>query len=441
MSRVNTFRCILHSTILILLVGLCRSRYTSTQESFQVLRIDAKNESDVQWLNGIMGRLEEKMGADFWTNPTTIQPVDIMLPFHSIGQFESLLQERDMIYSVMLENVEDIIESQMKNMRRRRDAISKDISFDYGIYHTYEEIRQWVKDISSEHSDIVEEFVVAKSYEGRQVAGVKISVPNGRKNKKSVWFEGGIHAREWIAPATVLFLAKQLIYDFRNGEPDVQRILHNLDFYIVPSLNVDGYAYTWSKNRLWRKTRSPTWNPFCKGTDGNRNWPYEWGGVRASKKPCNETYRGTGPASEVEIQGVVDFTRNLTKTQDFAVFIDWHSYSQAWMAPWSYSAQAPPPSDAADQLALAEAAVQAIKTVHGTDFRAGAAATTLYEASGFSIDWSYAVLKAKYSFCVELRDRGRYGFLLPEDQIIPTGEECYAAVKVVANKVVDEIGV
>ncbi len=60
------------------------------------------------------------------------------------------------------------------------------------------------------------------------------------------------------------------------------------------------------------------------------------------------------------------------------------------------------------------------------------------EASGFSIDWSYAKLKAKYSYCVELRDRGKYGFLLPEDQIIPTGEECYAAIKVVTNWVLDE---
>ncbi len=75
-------------------------------------------------------------------------------------------------------------------------------------------------------------------------------------------------------------------------------------------------------------------------------------GVRASKNPCNETYRGSGPASEVEIQGVIDFTTTLAKRQEFAVFIDWHSYSQAWMAPWSYSADATPPIDAADQVSL-----------------------------------------------------------------------------------------
>ena len=34
--------------------------------------------------------------------------------------------------------------------------------------------------------------------------------------------------------------------DYENGDATVKKILNNLDFYIVPSLNADGYAYTWS---------------------------------------------------------------------------------------------------------------------------------------------------------------------------------------------------
>ena len=29
---------------------------------------------------------------------------------------------------------------------------------------------------------------------------------------------------------------------------------------------------------MWRKTRSPNENSECIGTDGNRNFPFEWGG-------------------------------------------------------------------------------------------------------------------------------------------------------------------
>lgn len=49
-------------------------------------------------------------------------------------------------------------------------------------------------------------------------------------------------------------------------------------------------------------------------------------------------------------------------------------------------------------------------------------------ADGCSVDWGHGTLGAKYSYVVELRDTGRYGFQLPERQIIPTGEETYAGV-------------
>ena len=39
---------------------------------------------------------------------------------------------------------------------------------------------------------------------------------------------------------------------------------------------------------------------------------------------------------------------------------------------------------------------------------------------------------------MELRDLGEYGFLLPENQVIPTGEELWAGVKVVAEQVILE---
>ncbi|KAJ8038357.1 Carboxypeptidase A4 [Holothuria leucospilota] len=50
-------------------------------------------------------------------------------------------------------------------------------------------------------------------------------------------------------------------------------------------------------------------------------------------------------------------------------------------------------------------------------------------SSGASEDYGYASTPgATYSYTVELRDTGEYGFLLPADQIIPTGEESYNGV-------------
>ncbi len=59
-------------------------------------------------------------------------------------------------------------------------------------------------------------------------------------------------------------------------------------------------------------------------------------------------------------------------------------------------------------------------------------------ASGCSVDWGYATLGAKYSYVVELRDTGNYGFLLPERLIEPSGIETYAAVKALLGHMLEE---
>ena len=75
---------------------------------------------------------------------------------------------------------------------------------------------------------------------------------------------------------------------------------------------------------------------------------------------------------------------------------------------------------------LAQGAVDAIQNVHGTQFTPGPICSTIYPASGSSVDYVTDVTKGDYSFAVELRDTGRNGFVLPPDQIIPSGEETFA---------------
>ena len=60
-------------------------------------------------------------------------------------------------------------------------------------------------------------------------------------------------------------------------------------------------------------------------------------------------------------------------------------------------------------------------------------------AAGASYDWVKGVAGVKYSYTLELRDTGRYGFLLPQSQIIPSGEEVWASVVAIADELMERI--
>ena len=50
------------------------------------------------------------------------------------------------------------------------------------------------------------------------------------------------------------------------------------------------------------------------------------------------------------------------------------------------------------------------------------------------MDWVKGVHKTPITYTYELRDTGRYGFLLPPDQIIPTAEETFDSIIVILNE-------
>lgn len=401
----------------------------------QVLRIQPQHTEDLEWLRDFEKAYEDVL--DFWQGPTKLlnRAVDVMVSKPMIREIREKLIENDMQFSVMIPDVQEIIDEQFIKMAGRVTPMAL-ADFDYTVYHPYEEILKWVQDMASEHSDIVTEFLVTKSYEGREMRAIKISVDSGSP-KKSIWFEGGIHAREWISPATVMYIANQLVTDYKASDAQVVKILNSWDFFIVPSLNVDGYAYTWSTERMWRKTRSLNPEFGCVGTDANRNWPYKWGGDGASPWACSNTYRGAEPLSEIEMKAITDYALARTKEQEIKIFIDWHSYSQLWLAPWSYDDAVELPAESEDQVAAANVGVKAQFDTHGVEYIAGPSARLLYEASGASNDWGFGGLGAKYSYVVELRDTGEYGFILPEEQILPCAEENYAATLALAEHVLD----
>lgn len=190
-----------------------------------------------------------------------------------------------------------------------------------------------------------------------------------------------------------------------------------------------GFLYAQTSNRLWRKNRQTTSGSSCVGHDINRNWPYEWnvsGG--ASTNPCEEDFKGLAPGDSPETQGLVAKLDSIKASQGLKLYIDWHSYSQLFMTPYGYSCTALAANNDEYQ-SLASGAVAAIAKVFGTKFTPGPICSTIYQATGNSVDYIADVVKSDYAFIVELRDTGTSGFVLPANQILPSGQEAFEGVK------------
>ncbi|CAF5028870.1 unnamed protein product [Rotaria sp. Silwood1] len=126
--------------------------------------------------------------------------------------------------------------------------------FAYDKYHTIEEIHAWVDQMVATYPEMVTPFTVGKSYENRDMKGFQISSKkmatkrDGTKvtSKRAVWWDGGIHSREWISPATVIYIAYSLLSKY-GQDSTITHLVDQFDYYILPVFNVDGYAYTWTK--------------------------------------------------------------------------------------------------------------------------------------------------------------------------------------------------
>ena len=75
-----------------------------------------------------------------------------------------------------------------------------------------------------------------------------------------------------------------------------------------------------------------------------------------------------------------------------------------------------------------------IQSQSGSRYSVGSSGELLYPASGASDDWAKS-LGIKYAYTVELRDSGRYGFILPASQIEGTAKEALTFTNVVAKAV------
>ncbi|CAM4511512.1 unnamed protein product [Lepidochelys kempii] len=393
----------------------------------QVLRIRASNEEQIVLLRDLE-ELED-LQIDYWLSPTKPSlPVDVRVPFHSLQAVKVLLESNTIPYTITVDDVQELLDEEKEAMMVSRKFERSSNSFNFSSYHTIEEIYSWMDNLVAENPDLVSKIQIGQSYEKRPLYVLKFST--GGVNRPAIWIDTGIHSREWITQATGVWTANKIATEY-GKDASLTAILDTVDIFFEIVTNPDGFAYTHSTNRMWRKTRSINAGSSCRGVDPNRNWDAGFGGPGSSSNPCVETYHGPYPHSESEVKSIVDFVLSHGNVK---ALLSIHSYSQMLLFPYGYKTE--PAPDHQELNDLAREAVAALAGLHGTKYTYGSTIDTIYRADGITVDWSYDN-GIKYSYTFELRDTGRYGFLLPASQIIPTAEETWLALMKIMEHVWD----
>lgn len=228
---------------------------------------------------------------------------------------------------------------------------------------------------------------------GRTVHFLRIGTGTG-EGRPRVLLVAGVHAREWAPPDALLTFAEKLLgsyatktattqldmvyaavpdprppavtfAEFRIRFADVEKIVEQLELYVVPLVNPDGRAFTMPpiSVRGWRKNRRPapsgmTCPPLPSGlsaadlevlsndpagVDLNRNFDFAWdinayysapavSGVDVSEDQCNfpQLFHGPAAASEPETKNVA----KLITDKRITFYMDVHAFGRQFLFPW-----------------------------------------------------------------------------------------------------------
>ncbi|NUQ52944.1 MAG: hypothetical protein HUU19_09645 [Phycisphaerales bacterium] len=357
------------------------------------------------------------ISGDCWTHtPRLEQPVDFLIPPGGLDALRAL----GVSFDIIVPDMGDVVAAERARLN------SPQTRGWYDDYKNLQAISDKVDELVALRPNLVSRFNVGPSLENRTIFGFRIDSPTpgpAGTIKPVIYIHSTQHAREWLAPVTTMYVAEQLIAGYAS-DPDATAFLDKFTVMVVPVVNVDGYVYSWTTQRYWRKNRRDNGNGNF-GVDLNRNWGFAWGSDNGSSgSGSSEVYRGTAPFSEPETAVMRD---HVLATPGIAIALDVHTYGQYLLSPWGYTAT--PPAALPFFNKYGKIMQAAIKSAHNKTFTYGPCYTTLYPVSGGNLDWWYGDRNVMM-WSPELRGGS---FAPPPTDIIPSGQEIYAGLLALAK--------
>lgn len=399
----------------------------ASYDGFRLVRVSPMTDEHIEML----GRIEENIDFDVWTGIRAKNAsLTVLLSPQSFPIYSTMFNAMKIPFVTLSENIKDLFEEQDRSMIRTKYDTSI-----VGKYATYAQIQNFIDEVVRDHPNIASSYVAGKTYENRNL---KVLVLKTSTSKRNVWIDCGIHAREWVSPSACIWMANELVSGYNSGNSEVVALLNYYEVHILPLLNPDGYDYSHSTMRMWRKNRARNAGSNCIGTDLNRNFGFKWRTGGSSYDPCSDTYAGSSADSELETKALEAAIMRTPSRWD--AYITIHSYGLWWFTPYGYT-DAVKPSNYAELVSKALIGKKAFDAVNGLQMvYPGTSSGILYVASGGSEDWAYGTAGIPYSYCLELRPSqygtdSNYGFALPENRAPLAGRETWAGVKAFLNSI------
>eukprot|EP00091_Calanus_sinicus_P005976 TRINITY_DN16534_c0_g1_i1.p1 TRINITY_DN16534_c0_g1~~TRINITY_DN16534_c0_g1_i1.p1 ORF type:complete len:295 (+),score=63.36 TRINITY_DN16534_c0_g1_i1:122-1006(+) len=264
-------------------------------------------------------------------------------------------------------------------------------------YHSLQRHQEYLQYLQQNYPQLAEVEEIGISHKARPILLLKICPYRKCGTRPAIWFDSGIHGREWIGPAVMAFLARELVE--RNEEN--RRLTQLYDWYLLTVANPDGYHETFTGDREWRKNKNPRHANTCDasrrhfGVDLNRNFGYFWADDRADpNNPCSQNYHGEAEFSEPEARAIRDFL--LKRKGKVVIFNTVHSAGEKFVIPWGHTDK---PFKNEDILMELLKAGRAAMGQHGERYIIGNLRKTYgIVAHGGSVNWAAGVLRAKFPF-------------------------------------------
>lgn len=300
----------------------------------------------------------------------------------------------------------------------------------FDTFRPYDDHTAFHAELASTYPDVVQDLgSIGNTIEGVPIHTYRVGSPGSAANKTALYLQSTVHAREWLATTSLAFTMATFAEGYGVNET-LTTILDQIDIFVTPIVNIDGYKYTWSTSRNWRKNRNPN-GGSSYGVDINRNFgPADtWCTEGSSTFPSSDTYCGEAPFSEPETAASAAF---IADHPGIGGAVDFHTYGPLILWPWQYTyTRVPEPSYS--QLERLGLDIETAINARGGQRFVSEQGSDLYPHSGGIIDWCWEEYGIP-SFTFEGRGRG---FSVPDSDILPGGQEQLEGIIVLAKSIIE----